>query len=454
MTAPTRWTQTDELNLTADRTILRKLKERGEEPSAWLVAEYEELTARRKQAKPRRRKGEGGIYQRADGLWCTAVELPEGLDGKRRRKVICRKDKGAVITEMRKVQADLAKHGDLASSTTTVEKWMTHWLDDIAPQKIRPKTLAGYRTVVTGYIVPVLGKKRLDKLTAQDIRKLHTIIQATPKDPELRGQTDLPPGTVMLSSTYALLAHNTLSAALKVALREGKILANPCEMVDRPSKRVTEQKALDVSEAIRLLHFLATRLDGDHEQRKQDAALWATYILTGARRGELLGLEADRVGESLDLSWQLQRITDISKVPADWEYRPLGGSLYLTRPKSRAGWRIIPLVEPLRSMLKRHIGEQADGLVFTRNGKPWDPDGATKAWSAALADAGLPTDVVLHGARHTSVDILYEAGVPEAVISEIVGHSSRAVTRGYKSRGNTKQLEAAMNKMSELLAGK
>lgn len=449
----TKWTQEDERNLVADRTVLKKLKERGEEPSAWLVAEFEELTERRKASKPRRPKGESAIYQRADGLWCTSVELPD-IDGKRRRKVVCRKDKAAVVTEMRKIKAELEKHGDLASSSTTVAKWMAHWMDNIAPQKIRPKTLAGYRTVVNGYIIPTLGRTRLDKLTAQDIRKLHAAIQATPKDPELRGEKDLPPGTVMLSSTYALLAHNTLSAALKVALREGKITANPCDMVDRPSKRVTEQKALDVTEAIKLLQHLATKLDGDDEQSKQDAALWATYILTGARRGEILGLEADRVGDVLDLSWQLQRITDISKVPADWEYRPLGGTLYLTRPKSRAGWRIIPLVEPLRTTLRALIGKQKDGLIFTRKGKPWDPDAATKAWSAVLKEAGLPTDVVLHGSRHTTVDLLYEAGVPEAVISEIVGHSSRAVTRGYKSRGNTKQLEAAMTKMSELLAGK
>lgn len=447
------WTQEDERNLIADRTVLKKLEARGEEPSQWLADEYAELTARRKEAKRRRPKGESAIYQRADGLWCTSVELPE-IDGKRRRKVVCRKDRGAVTTEMRKIRDDLAKHGNIATSSITVAKWMEHWLEDIAPQKIRPKTLAGYRTVVNGYIIPLLGKKRLDKLTAEDIRKLHTVMQNTPKDPELRDGRELPTGTVMLSSTYALLAHNALSTALKVALREGKITANPCEMVDRPRKRVTEQKALDVPEAIQLLQHLATMLDGKDEQSKQDAALWATYILTGARRGEILGLEADRVGDVLDLSWQLQRITDISKAPTDWEYRELGGTLYLTRPKSSAGWRIIPLVEPLRAILRAHVGARQDGLVFTRKGKPWDPDGATKAWSAALVKAGLPADVVLHGSRHTTVDLLYEAGVPEAVISEIVGHSSRAVTRGYRSRGNTKQLEAAMNKMSELLAPK
>lgn len=389
-----------------------------------------------------RGKGENAIYERADGMWCISIELPVGLDGKRRRKVVCRKDKKKALAERDKQKLLLSKNGDLVTSSVTVEKWMNHWMDDIAPLKIRPKTLAGYRTVVNGYIIPLLGKKRLEKLTPQDIRKLHKTMQATPKDPTLRGMRIIPAGTELLSSTYALLAHNALSAALKVALREGKIAVNPCDLVDRPHKRVMEQKALDVPQAVKLLQYLATRKDGP---------LWATYILTGARRGEILGLEADRVTDHLDLSWQLQRITDITKAPADWEYRELGGTLYLTRPKSKAGWRIIPLVEPLRSILKLQIGNQKDGLVFTRNDRPWDPDRATKEWNALLVEAGLPTDVVLHGTRHTTVDLLYEAGVPEAVISEIVGHSSRAVTRGYKSRGNSKQLADAMGKMSELL---
>lgn len=398
-----------------------------------------------------RGKGEGAVYQRGDGLWCTSVELPLGPDGKRRRKVVCRKDKPAVMKLMQDHQKQLAAQGNLITSSTTVEKWVNHWMDDIAPLKIRPKTLAGYRTVVNGYIIPILGKKRLEKLTAQDIRKLHKTMQATPKDPALRGLKEVPAGTEMLSSTYTLLAHNALSAALKVALREGKIAANPCDLLDRPVKRVAEQKALDVPQAIKLLQHLAIALDGDDEQARQDAALWATYLLTGARRGEILGLEADRIGDHLDLSWQLQRITDITKAPADWEYRELGGTLYLTRPKSRAGWRIIPLVEPLRSILKLQLSNQKNGLVFTRNDRPWDPDRATKEWKALLVEAGLPTNVVLHGARHTTVDLLYEAGVPEVVISEIVGHSSRTVTRGYRSRGNSKQLADAMGKMSELL---
>ena len=449
---PERWTVEDERNLAADRLMLRKLEAREELPPEWLVDEISELTRRKKAAKVRRPKGEGGIYQRADGLWCAAVQLPESADGKRRRKVVARKDKAAVIAEMRRLQKELAQHGNLATNSYTVAAWMTKWLDEIAPVKIRPKTLAGYRTVVNGYVIPTLGRKRLEKLTAQDVRALHTVMQTTPKDPALRGQKDLPEGTVMLSSTYALLAHNALSTALKVAQREGHISTNVCEMVDRPRKRKAEQGALELDEAITFLKHLATHLDGHDEQAKMNAAMWATALLTGARRGEILGIEKDRVGEHLDLSWQLQRITDISKAPADWEHRHLRSTLYLTRPKSSAGWRIIPLVEPLRSILQAHVANREPGLIFTRNDLPWDPDGATEEWSKALKAAGIPADdVSLHGARHGVVDILYEAGVPEPVIQEIVGHSTRATTRGYKSKGNQRQLTDAMQKISKLL---
>jgi integrase len=288
-----------------------------------------------------------------------------------------------------------------------------------------------------------LGKKPLGKISAQDVRRLHDLMAATPKDPKLRDGRELPEGTVMLSSTYILLAHNALSVMLKDALREGKIMANPCDMVSRPRKRVTEQQALTLQQSMDLLLYLGSR---------EDLALWATYLLTGARRGEIIGLEYDRVTESLDLSWQLQRITNIKDVPDDFEYRQVKSTLYLTRPKSSSGWRIIPLVEPLKSILEMHMQTRhEDGLLFHEDGRPWDPDRVTKAWKRLMRDAGLPEDVVLHGARHTVVDLLYAAKVPEDLIQEIVGHSTRAMTRLYKTRTDTARARAGMEALSQLL---
>jgi integrase len=73
-------------------------------------------------------------------------------------------------------------------------------------------------------------------------------------------------------------------------------------------------------------------------------------------------------------------------------------------------------------------------------------------WAAALASSGITDKKVrLHDARHTTVDLLYAAGITEDLIMEIVGHSTRGVTRGYKSRENLQRREAAMKQLSTFL---
>ncbi|WP_104086583.1 site-specific integrase [Arthrobacter sp. GMC3] len=388
-----------------------------------------------------RGKGEGSITEDSRGYWRVRLELPPDSNGNRRRKDFRRKSKAAALKEMRKLQAELEKTGNLETSSVKLSDWSEHWLAERA-KKLAPNTVSGYRVAFRDYINPALGKKRLDKLTPLDVSRLHNSVMGTPKDKAMRQLSDPPDGTEYLSSTYALLIHNALSGALKMAKRQGKVSRNVCELVDRPTKRATNEKALTVDEAVTLLLHLATHPNG---------AMWASYLLTGARRGEIIGLEVDRVGDILDLSWQIQRVKDIESAPADYEYRHIEGNLYFTRPKSNAGWRTPPLVEPLATILRRYIGDRTEGLVFQRAGRPWDPADASKEWKIVLKEAGLPDDVTLHGARHTVVDLLYEAEVPEAVIMEIVGHSSRAVTRSYRSRGNQKIVRDALERMSGLL---
>jgi integrase len=397
--------------------------------------------------------GDGSVYKQKDGLWAGALTLGWDEHGKQVRKVIRRKDRGKLVAEMRKLKAELAEHGDLISGSATLGDWLATWRDEIAPKEVRPKTMEGYRGVINNYIIPTIGKVKLEKLGPDNVRKLHATMRATPKnkkDRELLAdmpRSEWPDDLPMLSSTYVLLAHNVLSSALEQAVKEKKLRRNPCELVDRPRKRNTEQKALELDEAIRLLEYLGTVKDG---------ALWATYLLTGGRRGEVIGLECERIGENIDFSWQLQRIGDIASAPDDFEYRHLRGTLYLTRPKSESGWRIIPNVEPLRSFLALAVGGRKEGLVFSEfdDGRPWDPDRASKRWKTVLRGAGLPEDVVLHGSRHTMADLLYYAGVPEDLIPLILGHSSRAMSRKYRTRSKIQmeRLRVAMENTSALLA--
>jgi integrase len=367
-----------------------------------------------------RGKGEGGIYQRADGLWAASIELPSH-DGKRRRKVITSKSKAKVIQGLTKMRRSLEQSGDLPTASMTVAQWLDYWLREIAVKNRRPKTLEAYRSAIKTRIVPVIGNVRLDKLTPQNIRKVTSLTEAEK------------------SSTYARNVHAVMSAAFKDAEREGRIPRNPVELVQAPLKAVTNLHALTPDEAIALLDVFK---DDD------EGVLWATFILTGARRGEVLGLEWNRITDEIDLSWQLQRITEGQTIPAGFEYRHLSDGLYLTRPKTRSGWRVIPLVDPLKGILDRYRdrSRQNDyGLLFTReNGQPIDPDHATKTWPRILEAAGISKHVRVHDLRHTTVDLLYAAGLDEDDIKAIVGHSSRAMSRSYKSKANQERLRASM----------
>ncbi|WP_323986263.1 tyrosine-type recombinase/integrase [Microbacterium plantarum] len=416
-----------------------------------------------------RGKGEGGLSRvPADEskplrYWQGSVELanPTGRAKDRRRKYVRSKHKPTAIRKLKEAQEELRKKGNIRTDSISVGDWFAYWLENYARPNLRPAAYASYRSTVNSRIVPSLGATmRLDKVTPAIVQRLRRdIIDAG------------------LSSTYARNAHHILASSLHDAAGEGRIPMNPAEYVTPPRKANRKLDVMSLEEAIALI---------DAIKERDDRARWATSLLTGARRGEVIGIEQDRIIESddvLDLSWQLQRITwshgcsDVSdsegrypcgfkraasceekhlNVPADHEYRHIEGGLYFTRPKSRAGWRIIPLVPPLRETLEAHqerMQPNPHGLLFTTPaGKPRDPDWDSKQWVQLMrATFGPDRAIRLHDVRHTTVDLLYAAGVPEDLIQEIVGHSTRSMTRSYKSRGDMIRLRGAMEQFSALL---
>jgi integrase len=322
----------------------------------------------------------------------------------------------------------LEKQGDLHTASFKVDDYLDYWMREIVTPSRRPKTAASYRSNLK-WVRTAIGKMRLPDVKPEHIRRVITVMRDNG-----------------LSSTYQRNVHSVMAAAFMDAEREGRIGRNPVDLVPAPKKAVTDLHALTAREAIDLLEVFSQTSEG---------ALWATFILTGARRGEVLGLQWDRVGDVLDLSWQLQRITDGQQLPEGFEYQHLTDGLYLTRPKTRAGWRIVPLVDPLASILTRYRDQSVTspyGLVFARpNGHPFDPDFITKQWIKIRELAGINRNVRVHDLRHTTVDLLYAAGVDEVTITAIIGHSSRVMSRAYKSRSDIEALRRGMLQLSASL---
>lgn len=403
----------------------------------------------------RRQRGEGSVYQRTDGRWVGNLNLG-WRDGKRRRKVIYGRTQAEVIRKLGLAKRDLATHGDLPTAGTTVEQWMTYWLDDIAPRTGKPSKVRGYREKSRNYIVPAIGRRRLDKLTPQHVRELHDYVMVT------KG----------LSSTTANQAHRVLSVALNDAVRDGKALRNVASIARPPQPAANSRDAFSLAEARTIGH----QIEGARLESR-----WLAALLLGARQGECLGTRWESVDLDagvLDLAWQLQRIPYRHRcgrqgrdkkwpcghrfashcprreldVRTDFEYVRLEGNLCLIRPKTERSTRLVPIPGPLLVALRRRrdaylIERQADSyvdhdLVWAReNGRPIDGWDDGDQWKRILIAAGVPPRD-LHSARHTAATLLQAMGVPENVRMMILGHSSAATQRIYAHRDLTLQRQA------------
>jgi len=68
------------------------------------------------------------------------------------------------------------------------------------------------------------------------------------------------------------------------------------------------------------------------------------------------------------------------------------------------------------------------GLVFTTPfGSPVDHRNDHRRWKLLLAEAGV-REVRLHDARHTTITLMAQAGVPRDIVALVVGHDDPAFT--------------------------
>jgi len=157
--------------------------------------------------------------------------------------------------------------------------------------------------------------------------------------------------------------------------------------------------------------------------------LYVLAVTTGMRQGEILGLG----WEDVDLELGTVRVRRTQTLAR--------GGPRLTEPKTRASRRSMRLTASAVEALGRHRERQEKeaaaighgwnekGLVFrTRRGTPIRRDNLhAKSWKPLLRRAGLP-DVRFHDLRHACATLLLTKGVHPKIVSEMLGHSSIAIT--------------------------
>lgn len=372
---------------------------------------------------PRRPRGAGGLSQRkSNGLWIGCYLWEDEYGEKHRAYSGTSKDKVIANQNLRDMITKIESGTYMPQSGMTVSKWLEYWAEEIVKPSKKPKTYASYRGAVDNQIIPIIGDRKLPITPAVARGMLKKVREGW-------------------SERTAELTYTVLNTALKAAVSEQVIKANPLEHIVKPKVTPsTDGKALTSDEARRVL---LSAMQGKDPM----VTRWAAAFLLGCRQGELLGLEWDRVdleNLTVDLCWQLQSLTtkpgcsledpDRFEVPAGFELRPLYRRFALTRPKSETSKRLTPIPVPLAAILKTYqqTAEHNEyGLVWsTGKGKPIPARYDSGAWHAALARAEV-RQLPLHAARHTTATLLQEMGVEESVRMQIIGHNTVATQRRY-----------------------
>ena len=128
------------------------------------------------------------------------------------------------------------------------------------------------------------------------------------------------------------------------------------------------------------------------------------------------------------------------------EYQVLHRSLVLTRPKTKAGKRIMPLIAPLADMLRAQCVATASwpnphNLVGChRDGRPLDPVRDRNKSHELMSAVGVPPAPEgntngMHRAPHTTATLLLHYGVDRYVIASTIGHSKASTTELYQKVG-------------------
>lgn len=174
---------------------------------------------------------------------------------------------------------------------------------------------------------------------------------------------------------------------------------------------------------------------------EEDRAMWATAMLAGLRRGELMGLR----WEDVDLKH--------GRLSVERSYDP--DARVFGTPKSRLGTRKVPIGSALAPYLKAHMLRtgRRSGLVFGLDAeKVQRPETVQKradeAWKAAKLER-----VTLHACRHLYASMSIAAGVNAHALCKYMGHSGIQVTYdmyGHLFPGNeaeaSKLLDAYLEK--------
>ena len=371
----------------------------------------------------------GSIEKRGKNSYRLVVFKGYDLDGKaiRHQKTIHCKNKSEAQIELAKFLTQVESGLVVDGSVPTFAQFVEIWTRDYALKELAPSTYYRYKRMLETRITPYFGHYKLDKIKPTDIMRFYNLLE---QDTQLvrkknnNGKKTRKP----LSQKTILEHHRLLSAMLHKAVYWQLIVSNPAERVQSPKTKKPIRPHYDEDQT-RILVDNLEKLTGNNIKYRVAILL---DIFTGARLGELVGLE----WSDIDLK---NGIININKSS---QYLSQKG-VFTKSPKTESSIRDVAIPDFIVSLLEEYklwyeeqksiCGDfwyESDRLFVQDNGKPIHPSTISKWFEKFVKQIGLPV-INFHGLRHTNATLLIAQQVDVATVSARLGHAQITTTYNF-----------------------
>ena len=269
--------------------------------------------------------------------------------------------------------------------------------------RLREHTMRTKKYIVELKILPYFGNKRVNDITAADIRQWQNELIKMGYSP-----------------TYLKTINNQLSAIFNYAVRYYDLKSNPCAKAGSMGKSKAEEMDFWTGEEFRKF------IDSVMNKRLSYMAFMTLYW-TGMRMGELLALNPK------DVDFE-KRTISITK-----SYQRLGKKDVITPPKTSKSKRVITIPEFLAADIKDYMDSlydlQEDDRLF-----PITKYYLEHEMQREIKESGVKR-IRVHDLRHSHVSLLINMGFSVLAIGERVGHEAEKITYRYAHLFPTVQTE-------------
>ena len=304
------------------------------------------------------------------------------------------------------------KDGVRSDSRQRFEEYAEYVLQLKEQRGDKHSTITDYRSM-TERIYPEIGHIKLKDLQAHHLNSLYSKLQKDGENKRTGGK---------LSNKTVLRYHRFISVVMAQAVKEGLVPYNPAAKAEPPKAEKKDVNYMQQSDIAAIRNAL-----------EKEPIKWKVLVhlllITGARRGEVIGLKWKYVDFDNNRIYICNSIT----------YTPDRG-VYESSPKTESSKRYIALPAETMKLLKEYrawqiqerfrLGEyyKDHDFVFAQDaGLPMHPDSVT-TWLARFSKRHELPHINPHAFRHTMASLLYFNGMDSVSISKRLGHAQVSTT--------------------------